>query len=114
MVLKWQHLATGAVLATILGAFFSCGSEDDKDDTTPTTTSSALTFADIDPILVANCSGSTCHDSAGTGTRYVGNEANVKTNALSIKSQINAGLMPKEGKTIPAADKTKLMTYLDQ
>lgn len=113
MALNWRLLAIGATLAGA-AAFFACGSDDKKDkDNTGTTTTLDFT-KDINPILVKSCSGSTCHDKGDGQVVYVGNDANLKANKASVKSQLTAGAMPKSPSTISADDKSKIINYLAQ
>jgi hypothetical protein len=80
-----------------------------------------VAFADVNRILKADCAGSGCHGSAGTGSGlvvYEDSEANTKAGKAAILDRIGraataAGVMPP-GRNLNAADIDLLTRYLNQ
>lgn len=81
----------------------------------------ALTFTDdVQPILVASCSGAACHDTGSTGVgaalQFNADEAAFRAKETEVKAAINGGTMPPaaSGKTLTTAYKQTIIDFLDQ
>lgn len=111
-------LALFAALTTAFILAQACGSDKETEDTS---TQTKYDFTkDINPIIVASCSGSTCHGKTGAGsTVYEEQEkaflnSETETKRRMALAATDAAFMPRTPKTISAADKEKLIKFLDQ
>lgn len=118
----WRLVAICTAFAGIAGFLTSCGAKDDAADKT----GNDLSFAtDIDPIVTASCGGADCHSAASPYTHYVGGESTFKAKKADIKTRLGLAAtdslkMPKspdvagKARTLSEADKSKIISFLDQ
>ena len=100
-----------AICGLTAAAFLGCGS-DKKDTDTSTGTGSVDFTKDVAPVLTAACATSGCHD--GTKSPAKANfEDGTKFKATSSLTKINNGSMPPDATTWTAAQKAKVVDYLN-
>ncbi len=102
--------------STLLALTFinACGSKSDDKATTPVAaTTSTFLYADVSPIISANCFGSGCHNGNQTKLTTL---AEVKAAKASMITRINAtgsSRMPSPTSTFSSsADGVKLLNWL--
>ena len=98
---------TAAAVATVM-IVSSCGS-DKKDDPAPAAPETPATFADIKPLIIANCATSNCHVTGKTSPDY-----SAITEAKWTKTDLApVGVsMPKPVSAISAADLAKIKSFV--
>ena len=110
--------SSGLLITGALAIVSACGSDSKDGDTstpTPTGTSGAVAFSQVNEVLKAKCGGATCHSSGSPNGTLIDSEVNTTNSKTKIKAKIAPGAaspMPPQGSpALTDAEKSILNNY---